>query len=596
MDSLCLDFAALLWIRSGMHLFYLLAALSLALVGVRAAETYCNPLDLDYQYNFEEKWRNISYRSGADPVLINHEGEYYLFSTIADGYWHSRDLRDWRHVKPEGWPTNDMVAPAALSAKGKIWVMPSTYDQRPIYVLTPGPAPKLEIYNGDLPYLPGAPGPWDPALFYDEELDEWYLFCGSSNLFPIWGVKLDEARRLNYMKVAREMIILHPERHGWERFGRDHRDTIKPFMEGAWVTKHNGRYYLQYGAPGTEHNVYANGTYVSEKPLGPFVYAPNNPVAYKPGGFMNGAGHGNTFKDNHGNYWNTGTPWIAVNFDFERRIAMFPTGFDKEGLMFASTRFGDFPQKLPTGKWQKPDELFSGWMLLSYRKPSSASSTRYPHGAGTVTDENPRTYWLAATNSPGQWLQVDLAHLCEVRAVQINFVDYKSGLFGGGTNVYTEFVLKHSADGTNWSTLADLREERRRDRPNAYIELPEPVSTQFIRYEHIHVGSPNLAISDLRVFGKGPGEAPTTPAKLQARRDADERNAFLTWEDVPGAVGYNIRWGIAPEKLYQTYQVWGDERPKLEIRALTVRQEYSFAIEAFNEAGVSPLSPVVSIK
>jgi hypothetical protein len=134
-------------------------------------KTYCNPLDLDYKYNFEEKWRNISYRSGADPVLINHEGGYVLFSTIADGFWRSKNLRDWRHVKPEGWPEKDMVAPAALSAKGKLWVLPSTYEQRPIYVVTDpfGPSPKLEVYNDQLPYLPGALGPWDPAFFYDEE-------------------------------------------------------------------------------------------------------------------------------------------------------------------------------------------------------------------------------------------------------------------------------------------------------------------------------------------------------------------------------------------------------------------------------------------
>ena len=67
-----------------MRVMFLLAGSVCAAGAVEAAETYCNPLDLDYQYNFEEKWRNISYRSGADPVLINHEGEYYLFSTIAD--------------------------------------------------------------------------------------------------------------------------------------------------------------------------------------------------------------------------------------------------------------------------------------------------------------------------------------------------------------------------------------------------------------------------------------------------------------------------------------------------------------------------------
>ena len=154
------------------------------------------------------------------------------------------------------------------------------------------------------------------------------MYFGSSNVYPIYGIELDYRNQLTYLGTANELIALHPELHGWERFGRDHRDPIKPFIEGAWMTRHDGKYYLQYAGPGTEYNVYANGTYVGESPLGPFNYAPNNPVSYKPGGFMTGAGHGNTFQDNFGNFWNTGTPWIAVNFDFERRIAMFPAGFE----------------------------------------------------------------------------------------------------------------------------------------------------------------------------------------------------------------------------------------------------------------------------
>jgi len=46
---------------------------------------------------------------------------------------------------------------------------------------------------------------------------------------------------------------LKPEERGWGGSGRDHRNsTSNPFIEGAWRTKHGGRYYLQYGAPGTE--------------------------------------------------------------------------------------------------------------------------------------------------------------------------------------------------------------------------------------------------------------------------------------------------------------------------------------------------------
>jgi len=31
--------------------------------------TYANPIDIDYRYNFEQKNRGISFRSGADPVI-----------------------------------------------------------------------------------------------------------------------------------------------------------------------------------------------------------------------------------------------------------------------------------------------------------------------------------------------------------------------------------------------------------------------------------------------------------------------------------------------------------------------------------------------
>jgi xylan 1,4-beta-xylosidase len=360
------------------------------------------------------------------------------------------------------------------------------------------------------------------------------------------------------------------------------------------MTKHDGRYYLQYAAPGTEHNVYANGTYVGDSPLGPFEYARYNPVSYKPGGFMTGAGHGSTFRDTYGNWWNTGTPWLAINWTFERRISMFPAGFDADGQMFSTTRFGDFPHYLPTAKWTDRNSLFTGWMLLSYRKRVTASSTRDSFPAARVTDEDRATFWVADSHRAGEWVTVDLGGEREVRAVQVNYVDYESDIFASDSTVYTQFLLHHSLDGKRWEKIADLTEERR-DRPNAYIELPRPVRARYIRYEHVYVASPNLAIGDLRVFGNASGRAPATPKRLAARRDADERNATISWSPVRGAVGYNVLWGIEPDKLYQTYQVFADREPTLELRALNVGQEYYAAIEAFDEVGVSAASRPVRI-
>ena len=334
--------------------------------------------------------------------------------------------------------------------------------------------------------------------------------------------------------------------------------------------------------------------YVADDPLGPFIYAPYNPVAYKPGGFVQGAGHGNTFQDVYGNWWNTGTPWIGVNWNFERRIGLHPAGFDSDGQMYVDTRFGDFPHWLPTKPWGTSAELFTGWMLLSYGKSTTASSALDGFPASQVTDENPRTFWVARQNRPGEWLTIDLARVYDVKAIQVNYADYKSGLYGTDSTVVTQFRLKASVDGVDWKTVADLSRERR-DRPNAYIELVKATRARFVRYEHIHVGAANLAVSDIRVFGNGPGPHPATPAGLAARRDRDERNAVIMWEPVPGVVGYNVRWGISPSKLYQTYQRFADQGTMLELRALTVGQAYWVAIESFDENGVSTLSSAVQI-
>jgi hypothetical protein len=234
-------------------------------------------------------------------------------------------------------------------------------------------------------------------------------------------------------------------------------------------------------------------------------------------------------------------------------------------------------------------------MLLSYRKAASASSARDSFPASNVTDENPRTFWVAKQNRPGEWLTIDLGRHYDIRAIQVNYADYKSGLYGNDSTVVTRFRLQLSSDGRQWRTVADLSRERR-DRPNAYVELSRPTRARFVRYEHLHVGAANLAISDIRVFGNGAGARPATPGGLTARRDRDDRNAVITWEPVPGVVGYNVRWGISPSKLHQTYQRFADQGSALELRALTRGQAYWVAIESFDENGVSALSSAFPIR
>lgn len=595
-----------------------LSLVALGLAGSAAAQpakrTWINPIDLDYRYNFEQINDGASYRTGADPAIVRHKDAYYMFQTLADGYWRSTDLVDWTFVKPSRWPFDSIVAPAAWSDGDRILLQPSMMEPESILVTDAPETGRLDFLVRRMPPLPGAtnkapeemkpgeipPGPWDPALFKDDD-GQWYLYWGSSNIFPMYGARIAfEDGRLIYQSPAKPMLSLHPDLHGWERFGQDHCACWAPgkpspsYMEGAWMTKQGGRYYLQYGAPGSEFNAYANGTYVSESPLGPFTYAPWNPVAYRPGGFAQGAGHGSTFQDRHGNWWNSGTSWIGYNWGMERRIVMYPTRFWPDGQMAASSRFGDFPHYAATAKVEDPESLFTGWMLLSYRKPATASTTMGEFAADRVTDENPRTFWVAGANKPGETLTLDLGAAKTLRAVQVNFADYKSGRFADAPDIYTEFELQSSLDGRSWSPLART-EGPRRDRPNAYLELPAPVKARYVRYVHGHVGAANLAISDIRVFGSAGGRAPATPAGLTAKRDTDQRNAHIAWKPVKGAVGYNVLWGIRPDRLTLNYQRWADQGTTLELRALNMGQGYWVAVEAFDENGVSRRSKPVRI-
>ena len=109
---------------------------------------------------------------------------------------------------------------------------------------------------------------------------------------------------------------------------------------------------MQYGAPGTEFNVYADGVYVADHPMGPYTYQKHNPVSYKPGGYMNGAGHGSTVLGPGGQYWHFASMSLSINVNWERRLCMFPAGFDRDGIMYVDTRFGDYPryQQMRHGK------------------------------------------------------------------------------------------------------------------------------------------------------------------------------------------------------------------------------------------------------
>lgn len=550
------------------------------------AGTYCNPLNIDYTYMIYNSDKDISYRSGADPAVVKFRGVYYLFVTRSLGYWYSYDLLRWHFIRPEKWYFQGSNAPAAFNYKDSV-----------LYV-TGDPSGNMSILYTDNPMK----GDWkavpailndlqDPALFIDDD-GQAYVFWGSSNVYPVRGRKLNREKRFLPEGDIVPLFGIDMAKHGWERFGENHSDTVLGgYIEGPWLTKHNGKYYMQYAAPGTEFNVYADGVYIADHPLGPYTYAPNNPVSYKPGGFMNGAGHGSTVVGPGGNYWHFASMSLSYNVNWERRLCMFPAFFDAEGLMYVDTNFGDYPHYAPAAPGKHGQ--FTGWMLLSYRKPVRASSFTGSYTAERVTDEDVKSFWVAASNDATQTLEIDLEAPATVYAVQVNYFDYRTNLYGRAENLHYRYTVEGSLDGDTWFTLVD-RSQSFLDTPNDYVQVDTPARARYVRYRNIEVPVPHLAISDLRVFGVGEGRKPRPVKNFRVERLADPRDAMLTWDRQPDCQGYNIRWGIAPGKLYNSWLVYGND--SLLLKSLTVGTRYYFAIEAFNENGLSVLGKPVEVK
>lgn len=569
----------------GIFMLFLFLTITVHSQSMRA-DTYCNPLNLDYTYMIYNAHRDISYRSGADPAVVEFRGEYYMFVTRSMGYWHSTDLQNWNFITPEKWYFEGSNAPAAHNYKDSV-----------LYV-TGNPSGHMSVLYTDNPKK----GDWkatpsiinnlqDPDLFIDDDRQA-YMFWGSSNKFPIRGRKLDKNKRFIADSVIAELFNLEPEKHGWERFGENHTDTVLGgYIEGPWLTKHNNKYYMQYAAPGTQFNVYGDGVYIADHPLGPYTYQAHNPVSYKPGGYMNGAGHGSTVIGPGGHYWHFATMDYSVNMTWERRLCMFPTFFDDDGIMYTDTYFGDYPRYAPSVPNKRG--AFRGWMLLSYNKPVRVSSAQDGYDASALTDEIAKTSWLAENNDASQWVIVDLEKPADIYAIQINYADYRSDMYGRIEGLRHRYTLEGSADGKNWFKMVD-RSNSFRDTPNDYIELESAVSTRYIRYKNIEVPTPHLAMSEIRIFGIGNGKKPSPVKNFQLERQMDRRDISLHWTKQNNAQGYNVRWGIAPDKLYSSWMVYGDN--ELLLKSLNTDQTYYFAIEAFNENGVSELSAITKIE
>jgi hypothetical protein len=566
--------------------------------------TFCNPMNLDYGPYAKGG------RHGADPVIVLFKNRYYLFdSWDKPGYRVSDDLVHWTDIL-----FDPAVLPLATTAKGEIIAPAVATDGKYLYFENFGQKHYLRTSDpdsGKWEDTATANGYGDPDLFFDDD-GKLYMFSG---LGMANAVELDprtfreipgtKTQLTPSYKTGADFVAAH---HPYGLFtGHDtysHMDWNKPgaldttpvigkskqapTQEGSWLTKYRGRYYMQDSCPDTSCPWYSDTVYESDHVLGPYKLADYAPASMKVGGFINSTGHSCVFQDRSGNFWRVTTMWVGVYAGFERRLGLFLVGFDSQGRMFTQTAFGDYPMIMPNGPYDPNTQSpLAGWQVLSTGKTCTASSALPRHEPALAADENVRTWWSAQTGQPGEWFQMDLGKACTVNAVQVNFAEQDCANIPLSED-YTQYRLLASADGTNWTTVID-KSANKTAVPHDYVAFDSPLATRFFKVVNVHTAKDGkFALRDLRVFGNAGGEPPVQVSGFTVQRGDDARNVTFTWNAVPDADGYLIRYGVAPNALHLNLQYQGGAMSKLTVSCLNRDVKYYYRIDAYNGSGVTP--------
>jgi hypothetical protein len=277
---------------------------------------------------------------------------------------------------------------------------------------------------------------------------------------------------------------------------------------------------------------------------------------------------------------------ISVRHIFERRIGVFPVGFCDDGQMFCNTWLGDYPEFLPGTKNTSSKNNSVGWMLLSYDKKAEASSELSGFPVTNAFDENVQNWWSAATGNAGEWLKVDLGKVCRINALQINFADEGAQFHGKLLNDAYQYYVEASRDGSSWERIID-RSNNHQDAPQDYIQLDDAVKERYLRLVNVHCPAHAcFSVSGFRIFGNGLGHNSASVKNVAAQRNPnDGREAAISWAPSARTDFYIVRFGVAPDRLFDNYQVYGSTN--VDIHSLNDGVPYYFTVDAVNDSGVT---------
>lgn len=470
--------------------------------------TYCNPLSLP-NYPVGKRARDVKvgaavpkddwlwlvdkqeqFRELADVSVLWHDGAWYLYPSV-DMAWVSKDGgATWQHhplnVRDLGY------APTIAKHKGKFLLMAS---ESSVYTADSPLGPFKEL--GPIVLPKGVPGQVDPMLFTDDD-GRLYYYWGCTPTEGIYGVELDADNPTKVVGKPVQVIAFEPEKSPWHRLGDWNEQPARGWVEGAWMLKRDGKYYLTYAAAGTENRTYATGCSVGKSPLGPFTPQKNNPVLRTTKGLVTGTAHGCVVEGPHKSLWAFYTVQAGVVHGFERRLGMDPASIGTDGELRVGGA-SSLPRRLPTST--KPAEP-TGWLPLN-AGPKTVGSTDAVNLSGRLAvDDDLRTWWQPAADDKTPTLTSNLTTPgAVVRAVRVVWRDVGLNTKEGAKPGPFRYKVEVRTAADRWATVVD----RGQSTDDLLIDYRECRATPGTAARLVIVGAPpgiTPGVAEFTVFGE----------------------------------------------------------------------------------------------
>jgi len=471
---------------------------------------YCNPLPM-----VTAPGGNAS----GDVTVIKEKGRYYMYCT-GGGAWVSDDMLNWTFHRIDNVP----VAPHVVKFNGSFYMCG---NDCPVYKADNPLGPFTSI--GDWKNIPDVKGGWNGAFDVDIYVDDDnkpYLYYPGRGVSGIYVVPLDPSDISRFAGPVKHLFGFN-NKHEWERYGEMNEYPDVAWIEGPWLQKHKGTYYLQYSASGTQWKTYAEGYYTAKSPLGPFTYAPNNPLLRKTEGLVTGTAHGSIVEGPDGNLWQFYTI-VLSNPPGGRRIGMDRITFDKAGNM--AVNITDTPQWAP-GTITDPAKGNSGSIPVAINKMRAMNalskfSTEKPgHEAAYAVDNSSGTWWEPAATDSLPSLLIELSPATRFDVVQMFTIDGVRLMFNGGrrgfgrpaqgaqqssAEIY-QYKIEVSTDGKTFETALD--QSQNTIARNTIFDEISPVKCRFVRLTVTDWPKTTpLGLLEFTVFGKATGALPAAVA------------------------------------------------------------------------------------